>query len=123
MKRCREHLVSLVIGLAILAAISQPGQSQQLGSNSDCCTIVSQALDAIAHIKGDATRAEIEREFIQDGGIFSRDHTIYTYRRCPYIKIVITFSLDQTSNNFAAGSSRDVMNAISKPYLEYPIKD
>jgi hypothetical protein len=96
---------------------------QQPGGESECCSIVQKALDAVGRIKKDTKRADIEKEFVQDGGIFSRSGTIYRYKLCPYIKVRVVFALDPAYKGFADGSPKDTANSVSKPYVEYGTSD
>jgi hypothetical protein len=123
MRTSRQYVFALIAICAPLSLVTRPAVAQQSGPNSSCCAIVAQAIDAIGRIKKDTARADIEKDFVADGGIFSRDETIYTYRLCPYVKIKVYFSLDPSSNDFARGSPRDVARSLSKPYLEYPARD
>lgn len=114
------------IALAFSAALVLPATNsgaQVTTNNTQCCSAVDQALESVAHIKKDATRAEVEKEFKQDGGLYSREQTIYIYKKCPAIKIRVTFSLDPEYKGFADGSPKDTVQSVSKPYLEYPVKD
>jgi hypothetical protein len=96
---------------------------QQSSNNSQCCTVIARALESVNRITKDTTRADVEKEFEADGGIYSRDQTVYVDRQCPLIKIRVSFVLDKAYKDFVTGSPRDLVVAVSKPYLEYPAKD
>jgi len=84
---------------------------------------VEHALQVVGRIHKGLRRAEIEEEFVADGGLFSRQQTRYSLRACPEIKVNITFVLDKAVDSFAEGSPNDSVSEVSKPYLEYPAKD
>lgn len=112
--------------LAALILISMPLRSayaRQASAESQCCSAVIRALDAVGHIKEGITRADVEKEFTQDGGLFSRGETIYTFKLCPYIKVKVKYTLDADYPGFADGSPRDVVQSTSKPYIEYSTGD
>lgn len=118
-----RHLALCCLSVVLITlAPTQVGAAQ--GSNSsDCCSIVAKALEATAKIKAGEARSDVERTFRQDGGLFSRSDTVYTYGECPYIKIRVTFAFDPSYKGFVNGSPRDTVVSISKPYLEYPVRD
>lgn len=89
----------------------------------ECCAIVTRALDAVDKIKKDMFRSDVEKEFTLEGGLFSRNQTFYVYRKCPFIKIKVTFELDSSFKGFVTGSPKDRVQGISKPYLEYSVTD
>jgi hypothetical protein len=68
-------------------------------------------------------RSDVEKEFSLDGGLFSRGQSFYVYRKCPSIKVRVTFELDPTYKGFATGSPKDRVQSVSKPYLELPVMD
>ena len=85
--------------------------------------MIDHALDEVHKIEKDMSRMDVEKQFQTDGGIFFRNQTVYVFKKCPAIKIRVTFTLDPTYNGFADGSPRDVVRSVSKPSLEYPSKD
>lgn len=89
---------------------------------------VAKSLKEIQTIKPGMTRADLMKVFTKEGGIFSRTWDHLVYRECPYIKVDVKFRAvgerDKGSNgHLGAGSDRDVITEISKPYLEWTISD
>jgi len=116
--------VRTAVTTIILAAVPcHSARPQQSGEESHCCSIVQQALAALGQIKKGTKRADIEREFVLDGGIYSRSETVYKYKLCPYIKVRVAFTLDPAYKGFADGSPNDTANSVSKPYVEYGTSD
>ena len=99
-------------------------QAQSSGNQPqvNCCSAVEHALQVAGRIQKGLLRAEIEKEFVADGGLNTRQQTRYSLRVCPEIKVDITFVLDKAVGSFE-GSPNDAVSAVSKPYLEYQIKD
>jgi len=70
-------LTNMLITLAFMAASIAPANAQKTASaqqsnqSSQCCSIVSEALEAVGRIKKDMTRADVAKEFAQEGGVFS----------------------------------------------------
>lgn len=121
-KSMRQIRLCLSMVLIICTTLPSPNLAQQ-ANDSSCCTVTAQALDAAQRIKKDMFRADVEKDFLLDGGLFSREQSVYTYRRCPFIKIRVSFTLDPSSKDFSQGSPRDVVQAVSLPYIDYPVRD
>ena len=117
--------VKLLILTSILIALTATGmaQGEKPKTDHDCCSIVTSALQAVDHIKKGMSRAEVEKEFRTEGGLFTREETFYVYRKCPLIKIKVTFERDPSYKDFATGSPKDRVLSVSQPYLQYPVMD
>jgi hypothetical protein len=68
------------------------------------------------------TRADVLKNFQTEGGISSRQWNHYVYKRCPYIKIDVTFVVAPEAGPFNE-SATDKIATVSKPYLEFSIMD
>ena len=89
---------------------------------------IDHALKEISSIQPGMTRAELLRVFRTEGGLSTRDTQQFVYRGCPYIKVVVNFRepADADDNWMGAPEAEwtgDVIQSISKPFLEYPITD
>jgi hypothetical protein len=115
--------------VACIAMLHGPaGYSQNGQPDGQCCSIVEQALRTIDHIKKGQTRANIEKDFMPDGGADFRTETIYVFRLCPLIKVRIKFTAIGTNVTQSAvermkDSPRDLVEEIGQPYIQYPVKD
>lgn len=118
----RISRIILIISFLIWNPRANVAQNSQ-HKDSDCCALVARAIDAVNMLKEGMTRAEVERTFRTEGGLFSRNQTIYVFRDCPYIKVRINFTLDSDYKDFATGSPKDRVESVLKPYLEYSIAD
>lgn len=105
--------------ITVLPAHTQNRSVPKIGSS--CCSIVEEALKDVAKIKPGMTRAEVEVMFTHEGGPDFLIQTFYVWRRCPYIKIKVSFTLSDPTGR--KESSSDVVKSVSTPYLQYPVTD
>jgi hypothetical protein len=115
----------------VLCALVLFGQTNKPSANpsEQCadCSLVGEALKAAEELKVGITRGQIEKVFKEDGGMQFPQTAIYTYRKCGYIKIRVDFDPTKVDIEYAkkhfAFSPKDVVVNISRPYVEYPVKD
>ena len=134
MKRTMWNLTgALLVGAAGLAT-PQPQsaapelhlsniRAQQPGQASECCSVVMKALEAMSRIQKNMVRVDVEKEFAADGGIDFGSETIYAYKLCPYIMVRVKFLPNRTVDAPGGSHAHDVVQSISKPYIEYPASD
>jgi hypothetical protein len=89
---------------------------------------IDQVLTDVSSIQSGMTRAELLRVFTTEGGLSTRDEQRYVYRRCPYIKVMVTFRRPADADDDWGGAPEeeragDIIQSISKPFLEYSITD
>ena len=119
----KESLGRTVLAVLFVSLVSHAAaQSPNRKSNPECCSIVINALEAVSHIRTGMSRAEVEKVFVVDGGLISKEKTRYSFRDCRAIKVEITFDLKEVRQD-AIGSPKDTVSAFSKPYIEYPNAD
>ena len=89
---------------------------------------MDQVLKDVKSIQVGMTRAELLRAFTTEGSLSTRDAQQYVYRRCPYIKIIVRFRRpadadpdwsDAPDEDWAG----DIIESVSKPFLEYSVTD
>jgi len=85
-------------------------------------------LKDVSSIQSGMTRAELLRVFTTEGGLSTRDEQRYVYRRCPIIKVMVTFRRPADADDDWGGAPEeertgDIIQSISKPFLEYSIMD
>ncbi len=110
----KRATVLLCLAVAVVTLGQAFEEKESLG-----CGLVRGALFDVSHLKPGMTRADIERNFITDGGAMRMTDGRYLYRRCHYIKIDATFTLAHPQTI----SPEDTIVSVSKPYLEQPIAD
>jgi hypothetical protein len=77
---------------------------------------VSSVLAWIATIKPGMTRSDLLRVFTTEGGLSARTHRTYVLKQCRTVKVDVDFSISENE-------AEDKIAQISKPYLDYGIKD
>jgi hypothetical protein len=89
---------------------------------------MDQVLKDVSSIQSGMSRADLLRVFTMEGGPSTRDEAQYVYRRCPYIKVIVKFRRPPDADVDWGGApdeewSGDVIESISKPFLEYSMGD
>jgi hypothetical protein len=89
---------------------------------------MDEVLKDVSSIQSGMTRAELLRVFTAEGGLSTRDTQQFVYRRCPDIKVIVNFRRpDDADDNWGTAPDEewagDTIQSISKPFLEYSIKD
>jgi hypothetical protein len=89
---------------------------------------MDQVLKDVSSIQSGMSRADLLRVFTTEGGPSTRDEAQYVYRRCPYIKVIVKFRRPADADVDWGGApdeewSGDIIESISKPFLEYSIGD
>ena len=110
-------------GLAVGQNPTKPAVADQALTRS-----MSKVLEEVSSIQAGMSRADLLRIFTTEGGISTRDEQRYVYRRCPYIKVRVNFRRPADADDDWGGApeaewSGDVIQSISKPFLENPIAD
>jgi len=112
--------------LAGLIALSSYPVETRAQSDSDSYAVIEDAVKAVSAIKVGDTRAKLEQNFREDGGIIWWNGTSkpsrYLYKKCILIKVDVEFALKKRSSP-GSRSPNDTVTSISKPYLEYPHND
>jgi hypothetical protein len=106
-------IVILCLGV-VMASASGQGRS----GACDHCAWLRESLDHIETVQAGMFRADLERLFTYEGGIYSRSQQTYVYRKCPYIKVDVEFARSEENQN-----SGDRISKISRPYIARPIID
>jgi hypothetical protein len=91
--------------------------------DQDLTKRISAILTECQTIKPGVTRAELLTVFTTEGGISNAKHRTFVYRRCPYIKVDVDFTLSNPKQNVLEERPRDTIIKISKPYLDWGIID
>jgi len=109
------------IAIFFAAGISSHAQEPRSMVPNSCCSVVEEALRDALRIKPGMKRADLAALFTTEGGLDFHIQTIYVWKRCPYIKIKISFALSDSIS--PRDSPADVITAVSDPYLQYPVTD
>ena len=106
-------IVILCLGVVIVPASGQSGSAAR-----NHCAWVQKSLDHIETVQVGMFRADLDRLFTYEGGIYSRSRQTYVYRKCPYIKVDVEFAPSEENER-----SGDRISKISRPYIARPIID
>jgi hypothetical protein len=87
--------------------------------DKDLTKQISAILTECQKIKSGMTRAELLTVFTTEGGLSTANHRTFVYRRCPYIKVDVDFTLSNPKQERPS----DIISKISKPYLDWSIID
>lgn len=112
-------MLTIILGLL---AVREPEPRQNSVKHQDSCTVVKEALDDSLHIKVGMTRREVEKYFSPDGGLQSFSTTRYVYLKCEFINVNVSFK-SAVRGSRISGSPDDIVESVTKPYLEYPVAD
>ncbi|HJZ56393.1 MAG TPA: hypothetical protein VKE74_15620 [Gemmataceae bacterium] len=66
------------------------------------------------------TRGELLEKFQPAGGRFRRELQSFSYNRCPWFKVSVTF---EPADDGRAGKLEDMVTKISTPYLDDPFAE
>jgi hypothetical protein len=84
---------------------------------------VSSVLRWTHDIQPGMTRKDLLRVFTEEGGLSTRTQRIYVLKGCPWIKVDVEFAPVGEAQNGLIESPSDQILKVSKPYLDYSIKD
>jgi hypothetical protein len=84
---------------------------------------ISDVLTECQKIKPGMTRAELSKVFTTEGGLSTAKYRRFVYRGCPLIKVDVVFTLSDPKQDNLDERPTDIINTISKPYLELMIGD
>jgi len=118
----RYHIVSLLLAVFVWIGTAV-GQSpaKPLVVDPALTRSIDQVLKDVSSIQSGMTRAELLRVFTTEGGLSTRDEQRYVYRRCPIIKVMVTFRRPADADDDWGGAPEeertgDIIQSISKPF-------
>jgi hypothetical protein len=110
----------LLFGFCVSASSQQARQPSQADSE------LTREIDTVIRITNalhpGMTRADVLKNFQTEGGLSTRKWNHYVYRRCPYIKMDVTFAV-APGEILTVEAATDKIATVSKPYLEFTIWD
>jgi len=90
--------------------------------SAPCCQAVQRALLDSDKLKPGVRRSEVEKYFIQDGGLQFPDKGYYVHPRCNYLKLTIEYDLEPSTTGSPTSPDDRVKN-LSALFVERPTKD
>jgi hypothetical protein len=113
-------LKSLLIAGCIASSTIAFGQDPPRAQ--DATKFLEKAIRVVSEIHSGEARADLERDFVLDGGLQTAQNSRYVYRTCHLVKIDVEFTISNASA-LPEPAPTDQVKHISKPYLEYPYAD
>jgi len=103
------------------SAFSQQA-AQRSQTDSGFTREIATVIDIVNTLHPGMTRADVLKNFETEGGLSARQWNHYVYKRCPYIKVDVTFVIPSGEDQFKEVAT-DRIATVSKPYLQYSIAD
>lgn len=125
----RTRIVSLLLAaFAWIGVAAGQKPAKPLVVDQGLTRSVDQVLKDVSSIQSGMSRGDLLRVFTMEGGPSTRIEAQYVYRRCPYIKVIVRFRLPADADVDWSGApdeewSGDIIESISKPFLEHSTRD
>jgi hypothetical protein len=114
--------LSWLLMLFLFCELASGQQTKQSPTDSALTREIETVLHIVNALRPGMTRADVLKNFETEGGISAREWNHYVYKKCPYIKVDVTFVVasreDQTKE-----AATDKIATVSKPYLEFSVTD
>jgi hypothetical protein len=129
MIRFRAFIFLVAGALGSANALRASPQTSQPVSSQDHVTWVAQALKRIQTIKPGMTREALLKVFTTEGGLSTGLQRTFVSRDCPYFKVDVEFKVvgrpdrDDDGRVTLVEGSQDIIVKISRPYLQFSIRD
>lgn len=127
-RRALAMLASSALGSVGLLRAS-PRYDEDRQSGRDHTAWVSDVLQEMLTIRPGMTRLELLSVFTTEGGLSFPLQRTYVSRACPYFKVDVTFRAvgrperDEDGRVTSIEGDGDTIQTISRPYLQFSIKD
>ncbi len=118
-----------VIALWVSSSVRPINHASQESCAQDHAVWVARALEQMETIKSGMTRQDLLKTFTTEGGLSTGLHRTFVSRDCPYFKVDVEFKPvgrpDRDGNGRVTleEDPRDIIVEISRPYLQFSIKD
>ncbi|MEM7699213.1 MAG: hypothetical protein AAF236_12500 [Verrucomicrobiota bacterium] len=89
------------------------------GGDEILTDMVGEIIAEITSLSQGDTREDLQKHFTTEGGLSTPSQRTYVSKRCPYIKIDVRFGPVSAGRE----SDGDLIQEISKPYLELSVID
>ena len=106
--------------LFVSASAQEANQRSQI--DSTLTREVETVIRIASALRPGMTRADVLKNFETEGGLSARKWNHYVYKRCPLIKVDVTFVVAPGADQMKE-SATDKIATVSKPYLEFSIMD
>jgi hypothetical protein len=120
-------MTRLIIALALAIVLSPAVSPSPPISSQDSCDHdkwIAKSLEEVRTVKAGMTRGDLLRVFDREGGLSTRTHERFFYRKCQYIHVDVEFEPAGSSGGAEPRwSADDKILKISPPYLDEMILD
>jgi hypothetical protein len=125
----RQFLKSLAAFSLVGGATALSSSPDDSGSSSDHVAWVGESLKRMMTVRPGMNREQLMRVFSTEGGISMVLQRTFVSRDCPYFKVDVTF---HRAKGFDANASQDqwmqerdddLIDRVSRPYLQFSIMD
>jgi mannosyltransferase OCH1-like enzyme len=111
---------SLIVMLLVSTPFTAARRADQ-GNEDASCRSMEQALRDYRELKVGASRQDVAKYFVPDGGMQFPAKTRYVYPSCEYLHVDVEFELIKPAE--VAFLPEDKVIGVSKLYVDYPAKD
>jgi len=115
-----KRIAKLMLPILAIAFVLAANQSQNRSSAS-LCELLTPVMKDYERIKPGLSREQLEKFLRRDGGLQFRSATRYVFPACNLLRVDVEFTLNGEPARLFAPD--DVVEEISKIYVEYPAKD
>jgi hypothetical protein len=105
--------------LSVSAVAPSQSQWNPFPSDQEHTDWIAAALSEMQTIRVGMTRSDLMTVFGTEGGLSTTSQQTYVYRRCPYIKVDVTFAASRRDQELAT----DKIVKVSRPYLAWSVAD
>jgi hypothetical protein len=84
---------------------------------------IAKVLKRLQVIQPGMTRKDLDRLLTTEGGLSTRFQRKYVFVDCPYIKVDVRFKAAAGTTDLLGENPEDVIESVSRPYLEFSIAD
>ena len=127
-----KNISRAVFGAALILALAAgvcPRTTLQQTKQEGHLEWVSQSLTRMRTVRPGMTRADLLKVFTTEGGLSTRVWRTYVYRECPLFKVDVEFTAagrvarDREGRFLSGEDDRDLIKAISRPYIALTVAD
>lgn len=125
-----RKIASLIAAsLFVLSLTVVPLSAQNPQRQEEQTKWIADSLIEMKTIKVGMTRADLLKVFATEGGLSTGLNRTYVYRKCPLIKVDVEFkpvgrsARDATGRITLTEADADVIEKISRPYLDWTVVD
>jgi len=109
--------MKIAVSILGVVLVALAGASQPPPAPDDYTRWVESSMLEMKVVKIGVTRADVEKIFVPEGGMSTSLKKTYVFRKCPYFKVDVEFTAEQT--NAVSETPKDRVAKISKPYLDW----